>query len=343
MPVFFFLAYPASLNYKLKSYEFGAGGDTSTSGNYSIEGQTGGMSGSLNSGVYGVDAGLIFEQQAHVPPAPTFVNSSNWYNKLKITINKDSADPTDATYAIAISDDNWVTTKWVQNDNTVGTNLGIEDFQTYTNWGGASGEFVIGLAPDTTYKVKVKSRQGLYTESPLGPEASAATTNVAISFDIDVAPTDQESAAPYSVSFGDLTAGSVSTATDKVWIDLTTNAEAGGYIYVSGNNAGLKSSVLNYTITSATADLTGQSEGFGIQSSSESQSSGGPFVDVSPYNGTSENVGIVNTTIRELYSTSGNPIVSGRASFLLKSKSSATTPAADDYADILTLITASTF
>jgi len=343
-PILFIFAFPASTNYKLKSFEFGGGGGTGNSTNYSFEGiagETGGNSGT--STTYGIQSGLILEQQANVPPAPTFVNSSSWYNKLKITINKDSGDPSDATYAIAISSDNWVTTQWVQNDNTIGNTLGIEDFQTYANWGGASGEFIIGLAASTTYKVKVTSSQGVYTQSPLGPEASASTSQVSLSFDLDVSSTDSESAAPYSVDFGDLSAGNVTTATNKVWIDLSTNAESGGYVYISGLNSGLKSTVLNYTISAVSANLTSASEGFGIQSSSSTESSGGPFIELTPYDGTSQNVGIVNTTIKELYSTSGNPIDSARGSFLLKTKISATTPAANDYAETFTIITSATF
>lgn len=342
--LFVFLALPASTNYKLNSFSFGAGGqDDMDSTNYSLEGILGEISSDLTSATYKTRAGLLGAQLANVPPAPTFVNSSNWYNKLKITINKDSADPTDATYAIAISTDDFVTTNWVQSDNTVGATLGIEDFQTYTNWGGASGEFIVGLTANTTYKVKVKSRQGNYTETQLGPSATAATVSVSLTTDIDVSSTDTETAAPYSLDFGDLSLGSVSTASDKIWVDITTNAEYGGYVYISGENSGLKSSILNYTITSASVDLTGASEGFGAQSSSVTQSSGGPLAAVAPYDGASQNVGVLDTTTRELYSSSGSQISGGRGSFLLKAKASTTTPAADDYTEILTIVMAGTF
>jgi len=342
--MFIFFAFPASTTYKLNSFGFGAGGqDDMDSTTYQMEGIMGEMAGKLSSTTYNLGAGLQMAQNANVPAAATFVNSSNWYNKLKITINKWSGDPTDATYAIAITDDNWVTTKWVQNDNTVGATLGIEDFQTYTNWGGASGEFIIGLTADTTYKVKVKSRQGLYTESALGPEASAATVSVSLTFDLDVSSTDSETAAPYTVAFGDLSVGSVTTATNKVWVDFDTNAEYGGYVYISGQNSGLKSSVLNYTISSSSVDLAGQSEGFGAQNNSDTESSGGPLAPQSPYNGASENVGVIDTTIRELYSSSGSQIGAGRGSFTLKAKAANTTPSADDYTETLTIISSASF
>lgn len=332
------LVLPASTNYKLDSYGFGAGGqDAMSSTNYSLEGILGETSGNPNSLNYGVNAGLIFHQMADVPPAPTFVNSSNWYNKLHITINQ-SDNPSDATYAIAISDDNWATTEWVQNDNTVGSALGPEDFQTYAAWGSGTGEDIINLTPNTTYKVRVKARHGDFTESGLGPEASAATSAITLDFDIDVNASDTETATPYAVNFGELTIASVNTASDKIWIDLTTNAENGGFVYIYGANAGLSSANTGYTISSSSTDLSSTGEGFGIREDSASS-----LAFLSPYNVAADNVGVVDTTIREIVNSSFAPVSSGRASILVKAKPSSTTPAANDYTDTLTLISSATF
>lgn len=339
--LFIFLVMPASTNYQLKSYEFGGGGGTSDSTNYSVEGILGEGGGEQKSANYSSLQGLIFAQTANVPTV-TLANSSNWYNKLLVTIGSQN-NPSDALYAIAISDDNWVTTEYVQNDNTVGSTLGTEDYQTYTNWGEASGENIIGLTPNTTYKVKVKATSGRFTESPYGPEASASTVNPSIDFDIDVSSSDTETAAPYAIAFGNLSTGSVNTATDKVWIDIATNGEAGGYVYITDSNAGLKSAALNYTISAVSGDLSSLSEGFGAQSATDTETSGGPLTPLSPYNGLSQNVGIISTTTREIYSTSGAPIVGGRGSFILKAKPSATTPASTDYTDTLTVIASGTF
>lgn len=338
-----FLAFPAGSTYKLHNFEFGAGGQDQTNGStYTLEGIFGQTAGKTSGTTYAAGGGMVYSQLTNTPPAPTFVNSSSWYNKLKITLNT-ASNPSDTEYAIAITDDNWVTTKWVQNDNTVGTTLGIEDYQTYTEWGGASGTYIIGLTGNTTYKVKVKAIQGDFSEGPLGPEASAATSSVSISFDLDVASTNSETASPYSVGFGDVAVGSVSTASDKIWVDLSTNAELGAYVYIHDQYGGLRSTGTNYTISSGSVDLTGQSEGFGLQSASVSESSGGPLVALSPYNGASQNVGLVDTTARGILSTSDSPITSGRASLSLKAKASNSTPAADDYTDTLTLITAGSF
>lgn len=340
--LFVLLALPASTNYQLKSFEFGGGGADLGSTNYALEGIFGETIGEQASANYQAWPGLIFVQQANTPRAPTFENTGNWYNKLKITINT-SNNPSDASFAVAISDDNWATTNWVQDDNTVGSSLGIEDFQTYTNWGGASGEFIIGLSSSTTYKVRVKARQGLYTESPLGPEASAATVSPSLSFDIDVSSVDEETSPPYQVDLGDLALGSVTTASDKIWIDLATNAEAGGYVYLYGQNSGLLSSTASYTISALTGNLASQTEGFGVRGDSVSESSGGPLALVSPYDGAADNVGTVDTTIREILSSSSNPITGGRSSILVKAKPSTVTPAAADYVDTITMIASSTF
>ena len=245
---------------------------------------------------------------------------------------------------MAISDDNFATTQYVQTDNTVGSTFNINNFRTYASWGSGSGTFIIGLAANKTYKVKVKARQGLFTETPWGPTASASTSNLTLTFDIDIGPTDPgETAGPYTVALGSLSAGSVTTATDKIWIDFETNGEAGGFVYVYDANTGLRSSALNYTIDSSTANLTGASEGYGLQGSSVAQSSGGPLAKESPYDGTSENVGIVSSAIRVILNSSSNPIVAGRASIAVKAKISTTTPASSDYSDTLTMIASASY
>ncbi len=345
IPLFFALmVFPFSENYKLKSFTVSGGGDVgSTSPNYSMEGVVGELAGrGQTSSNYQSDSGLIFVQQANVPLAPTFTNGGDWYNRLNIIIDT-ASNPADATFAIAITDDDWITTEWVQNDNTVGDSIGIEDFQTYTNWGGAGGENIIGLDANTNYKVKVKARQGLYTESPLGPEASASTSQLSLSFDIDIASTDTETGAPYVIDFGSLTSGSVNTAVNKVWIDLATNAEMGGLVFIYDANTGLKSNSVNYTISSTTTNLSGASEGFGLRGDTASEAGGGPMLISSPYDGADDNVGLVDTNVREISSSSQNPVTGGRVSFLLKAKSSDTTPAATDYIDTLTIIAAASF
>jgi len=341
----FLWVFPASTNFQLKSFEFGGGGGTLSSTNYTTEATLGETStASMSSQNFKTGAGLIFVQQANVPGAPTFTNDGSWYNKLHIIINQ-SNNPSDTTYAIAISPDNFATTQYVQNDNTVGPTLGIEDFQTYAQWGSGTGEDIIGLTPGVTYTVKVKARQGNYTESPYGPTATAATVNPSLTFDIDIggAVDPGNTNPPYQIAVGDLSSGVVTTATDRVWIDLDTNANSGGYVYIYDQYGGLRSTNANYTISSGSNNLSSVTEGFGLQAATTAQTSGGPLAKVSPYNGVSDNVGIVNTTIREIFSTTSSPITGGRGSIALKSKVGVTTPASADYTDTLTFIAAATF
>lgn len=345
MPLLNVLAGPISPNYELKDYSFGGSGtDKSDSGNYSVSGvageQEGGQSKSNN---FMTKDGLTYTMVSNVPPAPSFTNPSNYYNKLKIVLNTGN-NPTDTKFAVAISTDNFATdTRYVQNDNTVGASLGSEDWQTYTSWGGAGGVFIIGLQANKTYTVKVAAKQGDFTQSPYGPTAEANTSDVNLVFDIDVATSDSETDPPYTVAFGDLNLASVNTAAKKVWIDLETNALNGGYVYIYDQYGGLKSSNLNYTITSSTEDLANNNEGYGIQGDTTAQSAGGPLTIASPYDGTDENVGVISTTAKQIFGSSFTQITAGRGSFEIKVKPSAVTPASSDYADTLTIIASASF
>lgn len=341
----FFLMFvmPASTNYQLKDFGFGSGGvGNATSGSYALDGVSGEQSaGSLAGSSYNLGSGLLFTNQANVPPAPTFTNPSSYYNKLKIVLDTGS-NPSDTLFAIAISTDNFTTTYYVQSDNTVGAVLGLEDYQTYTTWGGASGILIIGLTPGTAYKVKVKAWQGKFTETGYGPTATASTVSPQLTFDIDVSATDSETASPYATNFGNLLAGTVTDSPEKIWVDFDTNAESGGRVYVASSNAGLQSAVAGYTISAVTGNLTALAEGYGAQGSSVAQSAGGPLAIAAAYNLASNNVAVTDTTIRDIFTTTA-PISAGRGSFLLKAKSSAVTPAAGDYTETLTVVASASF
>lgn len=342
-----FAQIPSSSNFKMVNFGFGAGGTaTSSSTNYSLFGTLGQVDqGSPSSSNYFLGAGLEYTLQASVPAAPTFTNPSSWYNKLKIVINKGGVDPSDTKYAIAIASGSG-TFQYVQNDNTVGDTLGLEDWQTYSTWGGATGTNIIGLYPSTTYTVKVAAEHGqFYTQFFWSPTATASTTNSTLSFDIDIAPTDQSTGPPYILDIGQLNPGSVTTATDKVWVSIDTNANTGGVIYVQGANTGLQSSSVSHTISALSTDLApgGVTEGYGVQNNSTTQTSGGPMRSVSPYDGSGENVGILDTAKRTIYDSTGAPVTNGRVSFKIKAKAASTTPAANDYSDTITVLVAGSF
>lgn len=327
-------ATPATSNYKLNSFGFGSGGvGNASTANYGLEGITGEVGGAVSgTATYSLKNGQIQSQQPAVPTA-TLTNPAQHYNKLKLVIGAQN-NPADATFAIAISTDDFTTTSYVQNDNTVGPSLALDDYQTHVSWGGTGGFFITGLQNGTTYKVKVKARHGKFSETGYGPASSAATVEPSISFAVS---TDTQTTAPFSLAFGDLLAGNVVNAPDKIWADFATNGESGGLVFIAGQNTGLKSLATSYTITSSTSDLSSASQGFGAQSESVTQTSGGPLAVEAPYNGTLASVGVTSDLLRPIYKSAG-PISGGRGALRLKAKASLATPAATDYAEVITLI-----
>jgi hypothetical protein len=184
--------------------------------------------------------------------------------------------------------------------------------------------------------------QGNFTESGYGPTDSASTVNPSLDFDIDVAATDTETSAPYATNLGNLTAGSVVSGSDKIWIDLDTNAASGAKAYISGLEGGLHSLSKSYTISSITGDLASSGQGFGLQALTATQSGGATLTMESPYDGSSDVVGPSDAFIRNLFSASG-PIESGRGSVAILAKSSSLTPSANDYQEVLTVIASASF
>jgi hypothetical protein len=338
----FFAALPATTNYKLNSYGFGSGGvANSGTATYQLEGIAGEQNGQTASTVtYSTQPGFVASEQAPVPSLSAFDNNSGqYYNKLHFTINTQN-NPTDATYALSISTDNFATdTRYVKSDLTVGASLALTDYQTYTAWGGASGSVVIGLLPSTTYYLRVKATNGKYSESAYGPVSSVATAAPSITFSVT---TSTQPTPPFSIDFGSLLAGNVQSSPQTANVAIDTNAVSGASIYIVGKNNGLLSPSTSSLIASSSVDLATQSQGYGAQSNSVTQTSGGPLAAVAPYNGSAGNVGIVDTTIRSLYSFSA-PIIGGSATILFKAKSATTTVAATDYGDVVTLIAAGSF
>lgn len=337
----FLAALPSSANYQLGSYGFGSGGTAdSSSSNYRLNGITSEAGGDVSSSSYKLGAGETRTKQADVPLV-ALVNGARWYNKLRVTITP-NGNPSDALYAVAISSDNFATTQYVQSDFTVGSSLAKANFLSYAAWGSGSGTLIRGLTPGTVYTVKAAAYRGKFTQSPFGPTATATTDTPELSFDIDVAATDISTSPPYQIDFGDLAVNTVNSSPKRVWVSYDTNAESGGAVFVAGQNNGLKSAHAGYTIASMTADLSGVSEGSGLEGVSATQASGGPLSLVAPYNGSGANVGIATTTLRQIL-TDTAPVVSGRGSFIMKAITKTQTPSASDYTEILTLIAAGSF
>lgn len=212
---------PESTNYGLQEYSFGSGTTNSTSENFRLNAIAGEVEfGQLSSTNFKVNSGLTFLQTSNVPGLPTFTNPNNNYERLQFIINTGN-NPSDATYAIAISTDNFVSdTKYIKSDNTIGTTLTAGDYQSYTDWGGASGEYVTGLLQGTDYYIKVKAMQGDFTESPYGPVATTTTSNAQLTFSVDSS----------SLTFSNLTPGNSYTDSSKTTVITTSTNAYNGYL-----------------------------------------------------------------------------------------------------------------
>lgn len=335
-----FASSPTSTNFTLKAYDFGNGGGSSSTSNYNLNGTTGLQTGAPQSSTnFGLKPGEIPTQDTNVPPAGTLSNPDNTYNKLKLVIATGS-NPSDTKFAIAISNDNFATTQYVQNDNGVGSVLGIEDYQTYTVWGGAGGFNILSLVPNTSYQIRVSALQGNFTGSAFGPASTAVSTSQpSIAFGVS---TSLNSTPPFELNFPSLLPNTVVSANAQAVVTLTSNAAFGGAVYIKDSNSGLFSASKSFTLTSASTDLTAAASGYGAQVTTTSQTSGGPFSSAAPFSGVNDNVGVLSSNPQVAINTSG-PLVTGTANIALKAKTASATPAAQDYSDTLTIIASMLF
>src|SRR5205814_443346 len=123
------------------------------------------------------------------------------------------------------------------------------------------GAWIVGLANGATYKIKAAALQGSATSSAFGPaSASAATTTPSVTFGVTTSLT---STPPFAADFTSLVPGVITAANATITAAITTNAENGGQVLVSDQNAGLTSASKTHTINSTTADLGSAGRGYG--------------------------------------------------------------------------------
>lgn len=239
-------------NYRVENSTFDGGGESSSSGNYSsrdsISDIDGGTSASTN---FRNPSGFMPGAYPGVPGVPTLTNTGgNLYNSLDFVITQGDGQQSDTVYAIAISDDNFATTFFIQPDDTLGT---AEAWQSYAGWGSGTGERVVGLNPSTTYKIKVKASYGSGsdaedTESGYSLEATATTSAPLLTFAIGgissgttiAGLTTTVTSNANSIGFGTLTLGDGSPNVAAQSLTVSTNA-TGGYVATARHDQDLTS------------------------------------------------------------------------------------------------------
>lgn len=221
----------SSSNYRLDEADFDFGGGTASSVNYTSRDGLGGFeTGKSTSSLWQVFTGFFHESFPGIPGQPLFTNTGGtMYNALDFVIET-GGNSADTEFAIAISTDDFATTYFVQADDTIGS---APAWQTYLDWGGASGQRLINLTSSTTYKIKVKARYGPGSESGYSLAATAAT--VAPIFSVTITGTSTGttlagittniSTTATSVAFSQLQPGSIKIGAQT--ITVTTNAAAG--------------------------------------------------------------------------------------------------------------------
>lgn len=182
--------------------------------------------------------------------------------------------------------------------------------------------------------------------------AVTAIVDPVITFDLDTATTDTESATPYAVNLGTVNTSAVATSgtggVNFIWVDIGHNGTGGAVITVASKNGSLKStSVPADTIASSTATLSAGTAGYGLCVESVSQTQDGPLAKVSPFNSScsssSHSVGGLTVNPQTILNTTGNPIAGGRGKIDVKAAISTATRAHNDYTDQLSFICTVTY
>ena len=259
---------------------------------------------------------------------------------------RERSNPEDTLYMVQISEDNFVSDIKCIDGSTFRpktlSSCDINDFRTEAQW--ETEDFnVQGLAPSTQYYIRASALHGDFTQSDFSSSQNATTTAGSITFDIDIATSSgitTESSPPYSIAFTgayELIGGSSAiTAPNLIWLDIESNSTGGVAILQHGKNGGLTSATTTQTITSATANLDTTDDGFGLQNFyidyDDSSPYYGDLTATTNYSGSTNSVGIVNTTNSKIYDGDG-PIVSGRTGIKILAKPGTDKTSATDYTE----------
>ncbi len=344
----------SSGNYNIEGATLDGGGESSSSANYSSRDSISSeQSGDSNSTNYKNPSGFETFAYPGVPATPTLTNTGGTlYNSLDFVMTTGDGQQTDTTYAIAISSDDFVTTYFIQTDDTLGS---TEAWQTYSGWNSGTGERVTGLSPSTAYKIKVKASYGsgsnaADSESGYSQTATATTSSPSLTVSISgiasgntiAGETTTVTSTSTSVGYGSLTVGDGSPNIAAQSVTVTTNA-TGGYTSTVAQDQNLTSTngdsiaTVSGTNSSPAAFGSGVTTGrFGYHTSDSSLCTGtaGRFSSNDTY-------AALTTSPLEIACSTGP--VSSEATNIVYKLVIGTLQEAGDYQNSVTYITTATF
>ena len=308
-----------STNFTIRGDTVSSGSSTGTTSNYGLIGDINPFSDLSASNSFKQEVGYSPRIQANTPYAATLQNDQEYYDRLLIIIDE-SDNPSDTVFAVAISDDNFQTQEYIQNDGTVSAVLGTEDYRTYVSWGEGTGSFILVLNQNTDYKVRVKALNGDFTETGYSPDSNEVSTTVPyVNMGVTVS----------ALSFGVMNINSVSQ-TSTTAVVVNSNAYTGYQVYVSDKgddaNGGLYNGVSSL-IESNDGTLISGFEGYGVQASSLTADIDASF-DVS-----GDNIGGLDISSTGLFSNTA-AVIGESTNVLFKATMSPNT-VAGNYTDIV--------
>jgi len=226
---------------------------------------------------YKIGVGIGYTFMANVPTISYFETSdatmesvcgeSGCYNRARFELGTEN-NPSDALYLIEITNDNWATTKYVDGSTHLPvTSKDINDYLTQSSWetGVWSGANIIGLIPNTEYKIRARALNGDFTESSAGPDATTTTVVPYIYLDINVAgETWAQEDPPHELELGDI-GPTVTTSSSYIWVDIGTNAVSGATVNVRDEYEGLYNPITTALIDSLDENLATESDGYGLR------------------------------------------------------------------------------
>ncbi len=201
-----------------------------------------------------------------------------------------------------------------------------------------------GATSNNTGTVTLRTIAPATIDSGSYSTASIADDQIAVSATVD--QTFSFALSGTTDALGTLSTGSVVSSPTPRTVTVNTNAKNGWYVWANDANTGLNSASAAYTIASTTpgsnSTLSAGTEGYNTGVTSSQSSGSGTITVAAPFVGGASQGGGLDTTLRTLASSNGT---ANNAVLTMTNNAaiSATTAAATDYADTITVVGAGLF